>query len=119
MTTHEKKVLVIGHKNPDTDSICSAIAYAWLKEQRTGKKHVPRCCGEINAETAYVLKRFGVPAPDYIEYVGTQVKDIDIRETAGVDCDMSLKRAWLMMQDSHVVTLCITDAEGHITEVIW
>ena len=40
MTTHEKKVLVIGHKNPDTDSICSAIAYAWLKEKRTGKKQL-------------------------------------------------------------------------------
>ncbi|MBO4399416.1 MAG: DHH family phosphoesterase, partial [Lachnospiraceae bacterium] len=52
MTTHQKKVLVIGHKNPDTDSICSAIAYAWLREKMTGKKHVPRCCGEINAETA-------------------------------------------------------------------
>ena len=118
MTTHEKKVLVIGHKNPDTDSICSAIAYAWLKEKKSGKKHVPRCCGEINAETAYVLKRFGVPAPDYIEYVGTQVKDIDIRETKGVDRDMSLKRAWLMMQDSHVVTLCITDEEGHLDGLI-
>ncbi len=118
MTTHEKKVLVIGHKNPDTDSICSAIAYAWLKEKQTGKKHVPRCCGEINAETAYVLKRFGVAAPDYIEYVGTQVKDIDIRETKGVERDMSLKRAWLMMQDSHVVTLCVTDEEGHLDGLI-
>ena len=118
MTTHEKKVLVIGHRNPDTDSICSAIAYAALREKRTGKKHVPRCCGEINAETAYVLKRFGVPAPDYIEYVGTQVKDIEIREIPGVDRDMSLKRAWLMMQESHVVTLCITDAEGHLDGLI-
>lgn len=118
MTTHEKKVLVIGHKNPDTDSICSAIAYAYLKEQQTGKKHVPRCCGEINAETAYILKRFGVAVPDYIEYVGTQVKDIDIREMPGVDRDMSLKRAWLMMQDKQVVTLCITDGEGHLDGLI-
>ncbi|MBO4686667.1 MAG: putative manganese-dependent inorganic diphosphatase [Lachnospiraceae bacterium] len=118
MTTHEKKVLVIGHKNPDTDSICSAIAYAALREKQTGKKHVPRCCGEINAETAYVLNRFGVPAPDYIEYVGTQVKDIEIREQPGVNCDMSLKRAWLTMQETHVVTLCITDAEGHLDGLI-
>ncbi len=118
MTTHEKKVLVIGHKNPDTDSICSAIAYAWLREKMTGKKHVPRCCGEINAETAYVLKRFEVPAPDYIEYVGTQVKDIEIREMPGVNRNMSLKRAWMKMQDTHVVTLCITDAEGRLDGLI-
>lgn len=118
MTTHEKKVLVIGHKNPDTDSICSAIAYAYLKEKVTGKKHVPRCCGEINAETAYVLDRFGVPVPDYIEYVGTQVKDIDIREMPGVDRSMSLKRAWMKMRESHVVTLCITDSEGHLDGLI-
>ncbi|MBO4485099.1 MAG: putative manganese-dependent inorganic diphosphatase, partial [Lachnospiraceae bacterium] len=118
MTTHEKKVLVIGHKNPDTDSICSAIAYAWLREKMTGKKHVPRCCGEINAETAYVLKRFEVPAPDYIEYVGTQVKDIEIREMPGVDRNMSLKRAWMKMQDTHVVTLCITDSDGKLNGLI-
>lgn len=118
MTTHEKKVLVIGHKNPDTDSVCSAIAYAYLKEKQSGKKHVPRVCGEINAETAYVLNRFGVTAPDYIEYVGTQVKDIDIREMPGVRGNMSLKRAWLKMQESHVVTLCITDEEGHLHGLI-
>ncbi len=117
MTTHEKKVFVIGHKNPDTDSICSAIAYAWLKEQMTGKKHVPCCAGEINAETTYVLERFGVEKPRYIEDVGTQVKDIEIRENPGVNPSMSLKQAWNLMRSTHVVTLAIT-TEDHLDGVI-
>ncbi len=111
MTTHEKKVLVIGHKNPDTDSICSAIAYAWLKEHVTGVRHEARCCGQINAETLYVLNRFEVEAPTYVDYVGTQVKDIEIRETPGVEPLMSLKKAWTTMNDMHVVTLAITTDE--------
>ena len=54
----QKKVYVIGHKNPDTDSICSAIAYANLKNKITGEKYVPKRAGEINGETAYVLEHF-------------------------------------------------------------
>ena len=111
MKTHEKKILVIGHKNPDTDSICSAISYAWLREQMTGLRHVPKCCGELNAETEFVLELFGVDAPDYIDDVGTQVKDIEIRETQGVRLDMSMKRAWNFMREQHVVTLAITEEE--------
>ncbi len=111
MTTHEKKVFVIGHKNPDTDSICSAIAYAWLKEQVTKTKHVACCCGEVNAETSYVLTRFGVDAPRYLDDVGTQVKDIEIRENPGVSPEMSLNRAWELMRETQVVTLAVTTDE--------
>jgi len=118
MTTHEKKVLVIGHKNPDTDSICSAVCYAYLKQQLTGYKHVARCCGEISAETQYVLDRFGVEAPDYIEYVGTQIKDIEIREMPGVKSSMSLKQAWNRMRADHAVTLCVTTDEGMLEGLI-
>ncbi len=111
MTTHEKKVFVIGHKNPDTDSICSAIAYAWLKEQVTKTKHVACCCGEVNAETSYVLTRFGVDSPRYLDDVGTQVKDIEIRENPGVSPEMSLNRAWELMRETQVVTLAVTTDE--------
>lgn len=111
MTTHEKKVFVIGHKNPDTDSICSAIAYAWLKEQVTQTKHVACCCGEVNAETSYVLTRFGVDSPRYLDDVGTQVKDIEIRENPGVSPELSLNRAWELMRETQVVTLAVTTGE--------
>ena len=64
MTTHKRKITVIGHKNPDTDSVCSAIAYAELKN-RLGNTdlYVPRRAGAINSETRYVLKHFKVDVP--------------------------------------------------------
>ena len=116
----EKKtpIIVIGHKNPDTDSICSAIAYTNLKKLLTKGNYVARRAGQLNEETQYVLNRFGVKAPDYIADVGTQVKDIEIRETVGVSKDISLKKAWTLMKDNNVVTLPITNQrklEGLIT----
>ena len=80
----KRKTIVIGHKNPDTDSICSAICYANLKRILTGEKFTPARAGHVNSETQYVLDYFGVEAPKLIENVRTQVKDIEIRETAGV-----------------------------------
>lgn len=113
------KVYVIGHKNPDTDSICSAVAYAKLKSRITGDDYIARRAGQINEETQFVLNRFGVEAPSYMADVSTQIKDIDIRETEGVSSSISLKKAWQLMKDDNVVTLPITDKsnilEGLIT----
>ena len=80
-----QKVFVMGHKNPDTDSICSAIAYADIKNRTTQtKRYIPRRAGQINEETQYVLNRFGVQPPAYLGNIGTQVKDMDIRPVEGV-----------------------------------
>ena len=79
-----KKTYVIGHKNPDTDSICSAIAYANLKREMTGEEYVAKRAGELNGETAYVLDKFGVEVPGYLGDVHLQVKDMDIRQIEGV-----------------------------------
>lgn len=114
-----RKIYVVGHKNPDTDSICSAISYAWLKNKITGtSKYVAKRAGEINQETRFVLKHFGVNAPEYIDDVAPQVKDIDIRKVPGVTDGISLKKAWYMMKSTDVVTLPILDhdkLEGLIT----
>ena len=59
----KRKVLVIGHKNPDTDSICSAIAYAHLKNTLYDGGYKAARAGEVNQETRYVLKRFGMETP--------------------------------------------------------
>lgn len=118
MVTQKKKVSVIGHKNPDTDSICSAIAYARLKRMITGELYEARRAGHLNAETKYILERFGVKEPDLLEDVATQVKDIEIRETKGVSSLISLKKAWKLMHDAKIVTLPITrdeKLEGLIT----
>ena len=79
-----KKVYVIGHKNPDTDSICSAIAYANLKNKITGGKYIAKRAGEVNGETAYVLDKFQVSVPSLLDNVHLQVKDMDIRHIEGV-----------------------------------
>ena len=114
-----KKTIVIGHKNPDTDSICSAICYANLKQLLTGQQYIPGRAGHVNSETEFVLRYFDVPAPKLIETVKTQVKDIEIRETAGVEKNISLKKAWNLMQDNNVVTIpAVTEdniLEGLIT----
>ena len=110
---NQEKIFVIGHKNPDTDSICSAIAYADIKNRTMQeKKYVPKRAGQINEETQYVLNYFGVQAPGYIGNIGTQVKDMDIRISPEVDKTMSLKNAWDLMRENSIVTLPIRDKEG-------
>ncbi|PXV91801.1 manganese-dependent inorganic pyrophosphatase [Lachnotalea glycerini] len=112
------KIYIIGHKNPDTDSICSAIAYTALKNKISSKEYCARRAGQINEETQYVLKRFGMEAPPYMSDVGTQIRDIEIRETQGVRNSISLKKAWQLMKDDNVVTLPITDKENHLEGLI-
>lgn len=113
-----KKVWVVGHKNPDTDSICAAISYAWLKNQLGGRGYVPKRAGAINEETRYVLDYFGVEEPELVTYAGAQLKDISIRKTAGVGSQISLKRAWELMKKLEVVTLPVTNQMGKIEGVI-
>lgn len=114
----EKKVWVIGHKNPDTDSICSAIAYAELKNKIGGRKYEAKRAGQPNEETKYVLEHFKVEAPEYVGDVGAQVKDIEMRETPGVSCQISLKTAWEMMKAQNVVTLPIVRDNGTLQGLI-
>lgn len=118
MREKKRPVFVIGHKNPDTDSICSAIAYANLKKKITGEEYIARRAGHLNEETQYILERFGVKPPEYIKDVGTQVKDIEIRETEGVSENISLKEAWTLMKENNVVTLPITTAERELIGLI-
>ncbi len=118
---NEKKetTLVIGHRNPDTDSICSAICYAWLKSALNAGEYLPCRGGSLNPETEYVLNYFGIEEPLCVDNVRTQVKDIDFRKTPGVSRGFSLKNAWRLMQENNVVTLpVVNDAsllEGVIT----
>ena len=113
------RVYVIGHKNPDTDSICSAIAYADIKNKTDKTKtYVARRAGQINEETEYVLKRFGVRAPGYLPNAGTQVKEIEIHEVPSVPGTISVKKAYSMMKNNNVVTLPITSPDNDLQGVI-
>lgn len=113
--TAKVKVYIIGHKNPDTDSICSAIAYADIKSRTEEGRFVAKRAGQISEETQYVLGRFGMEAPGYAPNVGTRVKDMDIRRIAGVSHSISLKKAWNLMRNENVNTLPIV-REDNILE---
>ncbi len=108
----KRKTTVIGHRNPDTDSICSAICYANLKRAITGDAYIPARAGHVNGETRFVLDYFGMEEPKLVEDVGTQVKDIEIRKTRGVADNISLKKAWNIMQENNVVTIPSVRPDG-------
>ncbi len=118
MGNEKKKVWVIGHKNPDTDSICAAISYAYLKNQTEHGEFLAKRAGAINAETRYVLDYFGVKEPELESYAGAQIKDINIRKTAGVSSQISLKKAWELMKKLEVVTLPVTNRFGKLEGLI-
>lgn len=113
----EKKTFVIGHKNPDTDSVCSAIAYAALKNKMGNGEFVPKRAGEINNETKYVLEFFGVETPELIAHVGTQVKDVTIKPTPVLPEDISLKHAWNTMRDIQESTMPVVQ-NGRLQGII-
>lgn len=114
----EKKTIIIGHKNPDTDSICSAIVYAYFKEQTEKKTFEPARAGELNEETGFVLNYFGAEVPRLIKNVKTQVKDIEFRRTKGVDRGISIKRAWNLMKELDVPTLPVVNSKGGLEGII-
>lgn len=130
-----REVYVFGHKNPDTDSICAAVACAYLKNQLVKKYredkmavlpgqieedavYIPKRAGVINPETEYVLKRFNVDAPSYVADVRKQVRDINIRKVEGIGRQVSLKRAWMVMRSVNVATLPVLDASGILEGLI-
>ncbi|MDD6435407.1 MAG: putative manganese-dependent inorganic diphosphatase [Clostridiales bacterium] len=116
---NQERIYVIGHKNPDTDSICSAIAYCDIRN-RTGQcnNYVPKRAGQLNEETQYVLNRFGIQPPGYLSNIGTQVKDMDIRRSPEANKSMSIKNAWDLMQANSLVTLPIRREDGSLEGLI-
>lgn len=114
----EKEVIVIGHKSPDTDSICSAIAYANLKQKITGKKYTPKRAGDINKETAFALDYFNMPQPEFLQDVRTRVSDMEIKEVPSVNGKISIKQAYSMMKEQGASTLCITGESGEPQGII-
>ena len=113
-----KSTIVIGHKNPDTDSICSAICYAELKRQITGEEYIPCRAGELNGETEYVLKHFGVEPPMLLESLEPRISDVQYREVEGITPELSLRRAWEHMRDMNVQTVPILNKRGKIKGIL-
>ena len=112
------KVVVIGHRNPDTDSICSAIAYAELKNKTSDLVCEPRRAGKMNQETEFVLKKFGVKPPRMCTDVNPKIRDVDYREMPGIPGSTSLRKAWEIMRDQKIDTLPITSADNELEGII-
>ncbi|MDO5519973.1 MAG: putative manganese-dependent inorganic diphosphatase [bacterium] len=107
MSNQNRSVYVIGHKNPDTDSICSAVSYTALKNKLNNGGYKAKRAGHVSPETQFVLDYFKVEAPEYLSDVKLRVRDIEIREYEGVESHLSIKRAWEMMGDLNIVTIPI------------
>ena len=114
----KNQIYVIGHKNPDTDSICSAIAYAYLKNQTDDGEFVPKRAGSISTETQYVLNRFQMETPGYVPNVKTKVSDMEIRHTEGVKKSISLKNAWTILNETKGTTLPIVTDDNMLEGLI-
>ncbi len=116
----KNKVYIVGHRNPDTDSICSALAYANLKnriEKGTSTYHARRA-GMLNEETQYVLEHFCVEAPKLLADVKIQLKDVDVNRIESIRSNTSIKEAWARMKAESAYTIAITRdnrLEGVIT----
>ena len=112
------KVVVIGHRNPDTDSICSAIAYAELKNKTSDLVCEARRAGKMNQETEFVLKKFGVKPPRMCTDVNPKIRDVDYREMPGIPGATSLRKAWEIMRDKQIDTLPVTSPDNELEGVI-
>ena len=114
-----RNVYIIGHKNPDTDSICSTIAYAYLKNAIDKEnQYIPIRIGTVSSETDYVLRHFEVEQPTLIVDVKTQINDINIKNIATVQPSISMKRAWENMKDGNITTLPVSEDGNKLDGII-
>ena len=113
----QQYVYIVGHKNPDTDSICSALAYADLK-QRLGVHAIPCRLGPLNEETKYVLKRFGLENPLLLKDARSQLRDIDIDEPTLITTKTSLKEAWDVLFKARNKSLFVLDEQQKLTGIV-
>lgn len=110
-------IYITGHKNPDTDSICSAIAYAEFKNKTGATKAIPIRIGEINRETEFILNYFNIDIPQLVETVKVQVSDLNIDTVAPISPEISLKTAWAIMKKNNIKTLPVIDEEDRLVGI--
>ena len=112
-----KPIYVIGHRNPDTDSICSAIGYAHLKQAR-GVNAVPARCGKINNETKYALEYFKVDQPLLLTDLYPRVKDVALECKTVVRQHDTLRHLGEVMRKSELQSVPVTDSNGDLVGIV-
>lgn len=116
-----KQVMVIGHKNPDTDSICSAIGYANLKNKLNKSNdvsYIPCKADDINPETAFVLDTFDVEIPQTLSDARIQLSDIEYRKATSISLDTPIFEAFDYMTSNKVHLLNVIDANDNLQGII-
>ena len=83
------KIYIFGHKNPDTDAVCAAIALSYLKN-KLGYNTIPTVLGNVNAETKYALDCFGFKIPSHLNDVRLQIKDVNYHKNCFIDKNLSI-----------------------------
>ena len=111
-------VYITGHKNPDSDSICAAIAYAEFKNKNSDKEYIPVRLGELNRETSFILSYFGIESPKFIDNVKLQVNDLNIDRITPVSSEVTLKMAWNIMKVNDVKSLPVVDKDENLSGML-
>jgi manganese-dependent inorganic pyrophosphatase len=111
-------VYITGHKNPDTDSICAALAYAEFKNKTQNTKAIPVRLGELSRETKFILEYFGVEPPKLIDTVKVQVEDLSIDKIAPVSPEISIKMAWALMKQNNSKNLPVVNDENGLVGIV-
>ena len=109
MTTY-----IFGHKNPDTDTVCSSIALSYLKNELGGKT-VPKVLGNINEETKFVLNYFNIPVPNYLNDVRIRIKNIKYDKKAYINENSSINAAFKLMQKQNITAIPLIDEKKKLT----
>ena len=112
-----EEILVFGHKNPDTDSICSSIAMSNLRKQQ-GLNAIPCRLGEINKETKFVLDKIGIKSPKLLKTVSAQITDLSYVEKSTVSTEDSIKEALDLMTKENFSSLPVIDTEGYFKTML-
>lgn len=105
----EKRIYVIGHKNPDTDSIASAIAYAELKQKLGQKNVIAATAGEPNPQTRYILERLGISTPLYLADVHPKVRDVINRQPVTARANMPLRDVLQLFHQHNIRVLPVVN----------
>jgi len=113
-----KPILIIGHQHPDTDSVCSAIAYAYLKKQM-GWNVEPARAGKLNPETAFVLDYFKIPAPRLVNYFYPSLEDIRLLQAPAVGMQATLREVGkLFVENPRLKSVPVLDENGNVAGII-
>lgn len=112
--SEQKVIYAIGHRNPDTDSICSAIAYANLKRNMGCENVVPARAGSVNKETKYALEYFGVEAPQLVSDIYPRVKDIAVKVQKSVKATDNLRTLGMAMKECNLRSIPVVDDENKL-----